>query len=136
MLAFISVILGIICTEAITELVVHSQIFSKIRDIAESFGEYGKMLFNCGYCFSIWSAALCAYTIAPLTIPHANRYVNLLVWTIVFHRLSNFLNDFVDKYLANPIETLTETDFSNADEHFGISRGSHDATDIDLSNSQ
>ena len=119
----ISIILGVICTEAITELIVHSDIMSPIRELADNYNDFASKLVNCGYCCSIWAAAFCAYFMAPLLLPTQTAFVNFVIWTLTFHRLSKFLDDFVDKYLAKNTNN-DDNMFDEADAQFGITESS------------
>ena len=133
-LNLISVFVAIICTEAITQLVVHSEIFRPSREfVAKNLNPFWAMLVHCGYCFSVWAAFPCAVLMAPLYFPSTYSVCNLFIWTIVIHRLSNFLDDFTDKYLRNDDEGEDDDDddsFLNADEHFGIIHGGDEACDV------
>ena len=109
--------LGIICTEAVTELVVHSEIFRPLREKIGSYSEFTFTLINCGYCFSVWTAAFFSLVLGP-NLPCSSRLLNFLVWLLFFHRCSNFLNDFADKYFPN--KSSLEVNFDEADKMFGI----------------
>lgn len=121
----VAVILAVICTEAITQLVVHSEMFRPLREFAE-FSDFTETLVSCGYCFSVWAALLCSYWMAPLAFPTSYWAINWIIWTLVIHRLSNFLDDFADRYLEGPY-IMNQNPFANADEHFGIV---HDETNV------
>lgn len=98
----IELILAIICTEATTELVVHSQIFEPFRNFMYRLGEFQHKLVSCGYCFSIWASFLFAILLAPYSEPTYWIPINIFIWMLVIHRASNFLNDFADRYLREP----------------------------------
>lgn len=121
---FLSIALGVICTEAVTELVVHSEIMQPMRAYLEEFSDFIGKLVNCGYCCSMWAAIPSAYFMAPLTIPTNIWLANLVIWILVFHRLSNFLDDFVDKYLREDMP------FQKADDFFGVDREVVESTQV------
>lgn len=96
----INIILLVIFTEAITELVVKSEIFSSIREFFfksefKVFNFIHKIL-DCGYCFSVWAAL---FTIALTYL--SNTYVNTFILIIIIHRLSNVFHNLVDKLQGN-----------------------------------
>lgn len=126
----ISVIIAVICTEAITQLIVHSEIFRPLRNLAENAGDFTGNLVNCGYCVSVWAAIPCAFFMAPLAFPSEYWQLNWFIWMLVIHRLSNFLDDFADRYLSNPI--IEENPFSEADEHFGIIRDGQKVSQVPI----
>lgn len=122
----ISIFLGIICTEAITELIVHSVIFKPIRDYISSLSNFTHELVGCGYCISVWAAMFCSFLVAPLTLPTHFFAANWLIWTLTFHRLSNFLNDFADRYISDHHSEDAEM-FKEADKFFGIESNTADS---------
>lgn len=130
--------LAVIVTEALTQLVVHSDIVEPIRSFLQNRFDWLGRLVSCGYCFSVWAAMPCAYFMAPLTKPTPHFYLNLVIWVLVIHRLSNFLDDFVDRYLTSVVQSVTIGDemFAEADQHFGIEREIHEASDVSLSDSE
>jgi hypothetical protein len=73
-------IFAVIATEAIVEILVHSDLFLWLRRLLPKLG-----LFDCGWCLSVWiGAGIFALTLTEfwwLTIP------------IVIHRTSNYLHD-------------------------------------------
>lgn len=84
-------VLWIIATEALTELVVESVLFSSVRELAEVFGPLPTTLFHCGYCMSVWMAAFSLAVI--LWCP----YGVLAITGIAVHRLSNLVHDLHKK---------------------------------------
>lgn len=92
---FLFVILPIV-TEAITELVGVSGIFSKLREGLSNKSNFFKELFECKYCLSVWSAmfVVTVYFIwVGVTICNLPYYFLVLILT---HRLSNLFHYFYD----------------------------------------
>jgi len=92
-------IISIIFTEAITELCVKSELFSPVREWF--FNNKDNKLYNfihslltCGYCFSVWAAALSVL----LVIFTNNVVINTFILVIVVHRLSNVFHFIVDRF--------------------------------------
>ena len=77
-------ILGIIATEAITEILVNAEILDRPRRLVSRFWFPRKML-ECGYCTSFW-AGLFVFGVLLLR-------AEIVLVPIVFARLSNFLHD-------------------------------------------
>jgi hypothetical protein len=95
-------LLAIILTEAITEVVVKSEIFSPLRATVFHLGQDNKFfdwlhnLLDCGYCFSMWSGML----IAILFFRNSHLVssgVDWFLYAIVLHRLSNLFHNIMDK---------------------------------------
>jgi hypothetical protein len=90
-------LLAIIFTEALTEIVVKSEIFSPLRAKIFKLGQNNKFfnwlhrLFDCGYCFSVWAGALVAFFVLEL------RFLEWFIVTLVLHRLSNLFHNFMDR---------------------------------------
>jgi len=95
-------LLAIVLTEAITEVITKSQIFSPLRARIFKLGRENKFfdwfhsLLDCGYCFSMWSGILIAILFF--------RETNLLHWSVdwffvavVLHRLSNLFHNLLDR---------------------------------------
>ncbi len=97
--ALIQILILALLSEAITEVVVKSEMFKPVRNLISKLGSWPEKLFSCGYCFSMWSAGavvLVAGTSYPIT---GMPLVDLGVMSLVVHRLSNFIHNFNDKYL-------------------------------------
>ena len=95
----IQILFCIILTELITELVVKSEIFRPVREgVFFRLGDWFKKLFTCGYCFSVWAAFGVVFLTDvsyPLT---GHNYLDLVLFALVVHRLSNVLHNIIDKY--------------------------------------
>ena len=91
------ILCAIIATEAITELMTSSAVFEPLRKFFFKRKENKLMdwiheLFDCGYCFSVWAAALCCVL---LFIDHI--VVDTFLIFMVLHRASNVLHDIFSK---------------------------------------
>jgi len=94
----IQVLCCILLTEAVTELIVKSEIFKPIRNVLFKLGNWVEKLFSCGYCFSVWAAIGVVFltnTSYPLV---GNDLLDLGLMSLVVHRLSNILHNVIDKY--------------------------------------
>ena len=108
MIFMICLLLAVIVTEAATELVVDSEIFSKVRAlllVKEGMDPNSLVyriklflfkLINCGYCTSVWIAgAVALLTLDMYNLEHFNLLPDYIKWlgiTLVLHRLSNWLH--------------------------------------------
>lgn len=101
-------IFAIILTEAITEIVTKSVIFSPIREFF--FNRRKNALFNwihelldCGYCTSVWVGWLLAILFFNEKML-IDRYIDWIFIGLFLHRLSNLLHNIFDKvYEGNEI---------------------------------
>ena len=99
-------ILAIVLTEAITELVVKSELFYPIRRFF--FKRKSSFIFNwfhslmdCGYCFSVWAGwfvSLMYVIFSDGFVLFNNIILNWFFMGVVFHRLSNVLHYLVDVF--------------------------------------
>lgn len=92
----IEVIVGILFTEAITELMVKSEIFEPIRKFFFSRNKFIHNLLECGYCFSVWAAFL-----ALLLILLDNPVAFYFMLGIIMHRISNVVHFIIDRIDGN-----------------------------------
>lgn len=92
----LQIIAAVVCTEALTELVVKSEFFHPLRKfLFESdfrLLNYIHRIFDCGYCFSVWAAGLSMYLIFYLS----NLVTYSFVFLLVVHRLSNLFHFIMD----------------------------------------
>ena len=91
---------SVILTEAITELVIQSQISEPFRFwLYRTRGGFLKKLFSCGYCFSVW-AALLPVAVFPVlfTLSGPSKFIVPVFLWIIIHRMSNFLHNINDNY--------------------------------------
>jgi len=77
-------ILAIIATEALTEIVVHSELFAGIRKELSMFWFFREML-ECGWCVSVWMAGLVVLLIY--------FRLEILLVPVAIHRLSNIFHE-------------------------------------------
>lgn len=96
---------AVLLTEALTELVIKSEIAKPIRKFIKSGGTWLDTLFSCGYCFSVWVAVGVVFLLG-LTYNLTGWYwVDLTLTSVLIHRLSNYLHNFNDKYLDKYYDT-------------------------------
>lgn len=95
-------IIATILTEAITEIVVKSELFlparSKIFELGKNnrFFKWFHSLIDCGYCFSVWVGVFTS--ILLLSDLHViSKYIDWLLLGIVVHRLSNLFHNIMDR---------------------------------------
>lgn len=94
---FFFLLLSVVCTEALTEIVVKSVLFSWPRAKLENIVGINKAI-SCPHCFSVWAAAFVVILVFFSFGPHIPWYSLGLVVLLV-HRLSNYLHMFVDRVL-------------------------------------
>lgn len=103
------IILSVIFTEAVTEVVTKSEIFTPFRALIFRIGKKVKIfewlhrLLDCGYCFSVWAGLFASGLI--LSKCFTVDIIFLIVWFvfgIVIHRLSNLWHDVLD-YLSRKL---------------------------------
>jgi hypothetical protein len=87
----------VICVEAITEIIVSSELMFSIRDILSRMSpNFMGRLLNCGYCTSVWVSA-CFALFAPKLF---NIYIlDYVISMFVIHRLSNMLHELFKRWL-------------------------------------
>lgn len=94
MIMGIKFVLAVILTEAVTELIIESEIFEPIKLKIMRIGQFFEKLLTCGYCMSVWTG-ICASYLFQLTI--GLKYLSWfepLILGFVIHRLSNLYHDF------------------------------------------
>lgn len=96
MFLLLKILTAIVCTEALTELAVKSEFFQPLRAWLYKSNhkvlQFAHSVFDCGYCFSVWAAALSTLLIFCI----GGNIINLLVLIVVIHRLSNLFHFFID----------------------------------------
>lgn len=97
MVFLLFLVLAIFFVEAGTELLVKSQIFTKLRGWLGSQGTFIKEMISCGYCTSVWVAVLPA-----LFLSNLQSWVNPVMFfplgLLFLHRAANFLHNINDKH--------------------------------------
>lgn len=105
----------IIFVEAVTEIIVDSDFFFPIRNSLGKLpffvGRFFVALLGCGYCVSVWVAALVAWMLPGSPVSHASielpiklpiefiLIVDAILKTFVLHRLSNLQHEFMVRVL-------------------------------------
>lgn len=92
----LKILIAVICTEALTELAVKSELFQPVRawlyKNKYSLLRFIHRILDCGYCFSVWAAIL-----AVIFVFYLDTFrVHFLVLVLVVHRLSNLFHFFID----------------------------------------
>jgi len=92
----------VIFTEALTELITKSELFSPIRKFffdrrKTRLCNFIHELFDCGYCVSVWVGLFSAYIFLFVN----NVIFNVFFMGIIFHRLSNILHYLIDRINRN-----------------------------------
>lgn len=88
-------VLGTIFVEALTEIIVASQIMARFRETAFKLNTKLGELVTCGYCTSVWIAASVAWIIDLGFHPVINYFLALFI----IHRLSNIWHEAVVRWL-------------------------------------
>jgi hypothetical protein len=76
-------IIGVFAVEAITEIIIHSELLDRPRNALKKIWFFDKLL-SCGWCASFWTAVI------VFGIISAGWQIILV--PIVIHRASNFLH--------------------------------------------
>lgn len=97
----------IIFTEAITEIITKSELFSPLRKFFFNrrkikFCNFIHELLDCGYCTSVWVGLFTACIFFFVN----NAVFNVFVMGILLHRLSNLLHFIIDRINRNHDLTL------------------------------
>lgn len=92
----ITIIWLVIFVEAITEIIVASELFSPFREfIWNTRFTFLHKLFACGYCISVWVSASVAWI-----IPTHNGILGYFIKVMIIHRLSNMFHGIVTRLLG------------------------------------
>ena len=98
----VELILAVILTESITEIITKSELFSPLR--IKIFNkakdsvvfDWFHSLFDCGYCFSVWSGFLVAILFfRDVGLIHPS--IDWFFVALVLHRLSNMFHNILDR---------------------------------------
>ena len=95
--------MAIIITEAITEVVVKSELFFPFRAYLfekgknNSFFKWFHSLIDCGYCFSVWAGLFISFIFFRESSFLMYKYIDWIFIGIVIHRLSNILHFLIDR---------------------------------------
>ena len=84
-------VLVIIMVEAVTEIIISSEIFLGIRNWFAKRSSFFQKLLSCGYCFSVWVAASVAWVLPGDVTTYP--YLDIIIKIFVVHRLSNVLHE-------------------------------------------
>jgi len=94
-------VLGVILTEAITEILVESVLFERARFYVEAKlpDSLFAILVRCGYCVSVWVGLVVSYALwlAPFDWVSWVQYLQPALMGLVLHRMSNVWHDLIRK---------------------------------------
>ena len=103
MFILFKIIFAIVLTEAITEIVVKSEIFLPIRKALFDnkkfrFFEWLHSLLDCGYCFSVWAGWFVALILLMPNqeVVFVSKYIDWFFIGLALHRGSNVLHYVID----------------------------------------
>ncbi len=90
-------LLTIVAVEAMVEVIVNADITLKVRVFFSKInpGFLGK-LFSCGYCMSVWVAALVAWSLPGVLTDYV--ILDVIIKIFVVHRLSNVFHECVSRW--------------------------------------
>ena len=91
-------ILSIIAVEAVTEIIVQSNIFSRLRNALAKVSNFLGEWITCGYCLSIWISASVAWFL-PGDVTHI-VIIDYLIRIFVLHRISNVLHELLSRWFS------------------------------------
>ncbi len=95
-------VFGIVLTEALTELIVKSEILSPFRKFFFDRRENNKLsnriheLLDCGYCTSVWIGWFFGILLFRESLL-ISEYIDWFFVGLLLHRLSNFLHNIYDR---------------------------------------
>jgi len=104
-----ALLLSVVFVEGATELARKGVIFDPLRRVVTRVRLF-ELLLGCGYCTSVWVAMLPA-ALVFIVAAHLFLYEKLLLFvffTVVLHRLSNYLHNFNDKHLDKYYDVETQ----------------------------
>lgn len=92
--------LSVVFVEGLTELVRKAVIFDRPREFVKRNNFFDALL-SCGYCTSVWAAMLPASLVFLIgaNLWFYEQVFLFIFFTIVLHRLANYLHNFNDKHL-------------------------------------
>ena len=104
MIILITLLFIIIAVEAITEIIVASDLFTELRGWFSRKGQndvflnFISRLISCGYCCSVWVAGAIAWCI-PLSLT-GYWYMDVIIKLFTVHRLSNWYHEFMSRWFG------------------------------------
>lgn len=98
-------ILAIIFVEAITEIIVQSEIFFSLRNFIARTSAFLGNLISCGYCTSVWVSAIIGWALPGnvlyLWMPNTTTMViDCILKIFVLHRISNVLHEAFSRWFS------------------------------------
>lgn len=92
----------IILTEALTELLVKSEIFKPLRAYFFNGRKNNKIfdfihsVLDCGYCTSVWIG--CFLSTFFILLGFEYTIINVFIFGLIIHRMSNVLHNMIDRF--------------------------------------
>jgi len=103
----------VIVVEAVVEIVVEGEIFFGLRNyLSKKNPRFLGKLLGCGYCFSVWAAAVAwllpgDFCIAVDLGQPYELVINIILKTFLLHRLSNIVHGFITRVVTRmPFEVV------------------------------
>lgn len=95
--------MAVVITEALTEIVVKSELFFPLRRYLFEKGKKNKIfnwfhsLVDCGYCFSVWVGIFVSFLIFRNDLFLTHSYIDWVFMGIIIHRISNCFHFLIDR---------------------------------------
>ena len=96
---FIKFIITVVLVEAITELVIKSRVFRKLRECVSRKSNFLKELLMCGYCFAFYASVICVLWLKVTLI--LSGWVGMIVALFIIHRCSSHLHDLTHIFVKH-----------------------------------
>ena len=94
----ISWILCVVAVEAVTEIVVTSEIFLRLRNFIAKISDFFGGLVGCGYCLSVWISASIAWALPGVVTDI--WCIDFIIKVFVLHRASNALHELLSRWFS------------------------------------
>ena len=88
--------LAALAVERITEIIHNGSIFESPRDWASRRSNFFASLLGCGFCLSVWVAAIFAWGLPGVFIPLG--FLNVVLKTFILMGLSNILHELLSRW--------------------------------------
>jgi hypothetical protein len=97
-------ILAIVFVEAVTEIIVSSTIFFRLRNWIAKKSDFLGSLINCGYCMSVWVSATVGWVLPGEIFLHffpgimAAMAIDCVLKVFILHRVSNVFHEGLSRW--------------------------------------
>jgi len=121
-------LLAALAVEAVTEIVVSSELFFGLRTgisrISGRIGAFFGALISCGYCFSVWASAAVAWALPGALFPGEYGWIaDIALRTFALHRVSNFVHGKIKVATDRPPQEHVLTIFLRQEKVDGKDQG-------------